>query len=106
MSDKVTVRFMTASAIVINVLGWCVPAHAQNQYDTTRTVTVEGEVATFGVSGSSALFHLFPIGQPKSSETALRVDWVASSPLSDQGITQDWLKTGGRPELHLPAGWL
>jgi hypothetical protein len=33
MSDKETVRFMTASAIVVNLLGWCIPAHASDGWN-------------------------------------------------------------------------
>jgi hypothetical protein len=68
MSDKVTVRFMTASAIVMNLLVWSISAHAQHKlYDTSQTVTIEGEVASFAVGDEYATVSMFPLGEQKTA---------------------------------------
>jgi VHL beta domain/Family of unknown function (DUF6152) len=97
MSDKVTVRFMTASAMGMNLLVWCVPSHAQHKlYDTSQTVTIEGEVASFAVGDEYATVSMFPLSEQKNSRTMWVVDWRSSGSLSGQGITPEWLKRGDR----------
>ena len=70
MSDKVTVRCIAASAMVVNLLVWCIAAQAQDRYDINRTVTIEAEGYQFCLGDTNAMVTLTPIGKPQSSETS------------------------------------
>ena len=110
MSSRAIMRLLAASAMVVSLLTWSVPAHAQHQssdmikqtydlrkqsYDVSKTVTIEAEVIGFALFDANAQITLNPVGELKSSG-AFQVNWHSTSSLGNQGITSDWLKPGDR----------